>query len=108
VVIIFHVRDQAGRSDGSGPAGWWRSAAAFYAVCVVSGYLLFQVWPHAYTLAGFSFAESFLVIVAIINIHHFVVDAFIWRLRRDRNYAVVTSAASALAAPADAVPAPAA
>jgi hypothetical protein len=30
--------------------------------------------------------------VAIINIHHFIVDAYIWRLRRDPNYAVVTSA----------------
>jgi hypothetical protein len=98
VVTIFHVRDQAARGDGAGRAGWWRPAAAFYAVCVVSGYLLFQVWPHAYTLLGFSFAESFLVIVAVINIHHFVVDAFIWRLRRDRNYAVVTSAGSAPAA----------
>jgi hypothetical protein len=105
VVIIFHVRE---RSAGSGAGSGWRAAAAFYAVCVVSGYLLFQVWPHAYTLAGFSFAESFLVIVAIINIHHFVVDAFIWRLRRDRNYAVVTSAGTAPAASASPIPAPAA
>jgi len=24
--------------------------------------------------------------VAVINIHHFIVDAFIWKLRRDPNY----------------------
>ncbi len=57
---------------------------------------------HAYTLVGFSVAESFLVIVAVINIHHFVVDAFIGRLRRDRNDAVVTSNLPAAAAPAPA------
>ena len=28
---------------------------------------------------------------AAINVHHFVVDAFIWRLRKDSNYAVVSA-----------------
>ena len=32
------------------------------------------------------------VTVAAINIHHFVVDAYIWRLRRDPNYANVVDA----------------
>jgi hypothetical protein len=29
------------------------------------------------------------LVVAIINIHHFVVDAYIWRLRRDPNLRTV-------------------
>jgi hypothetical protein len=29
-------------------------------------------------------------VTAVINIHHFVVDAYIWRLRRDPNYRIVT------------------
>jgi hypothetical protein len=28
----------------------------------------------------------------VINIHHFIVDAFIWRLRRDPSYAAVAAA----------------
>jgi hypothetical protein len=94
IVTIFHVRErtEGARASGKPPAPWWRPAAGFYAVCLVSGYLLFQAWPHAAALFGFSFAESLLLIVAIINIHHFIVDAFIWRLRKDPNYAVVTAA----------------
>ncbi len=36
-------------------------------------------------------AELFMV-VAVINLHHFIVDAYIWRIRRDRNYDTVMSA----------------
>jgi hypothetical protein len=43
-------------------------------------------------LASLHFSQSLLIMVAIINIHHFIVDAYIWRLKRDPNYAVVTSA----------------
>ena len=31
-------------------------------------------------LAGFGPAESVLLVVAVINIHHFIVDAYIWKL----------------------------
>jgi hypothetical protein len=101
IVTIFHVRERKERErvSGKGGTGWWRPAAGFYAVCLAAGYLLFQAWPHASTLAGFSFAQSLLVMVAIINIHHFIVDAFIWRLRRDPNYAVVTQASAAAIVP---------
>ena len=33
--------------------------------------------------------------MAVINIHHFIVDAFIWRLRKDPNYKVVAAATPA-------------
>ena len=96
IVIIFHVRERRDHQEqASGPVTigwWWRPAAAFYVVCVALGYLLFQAWPHASVLASLHFSQSFLIMVAIINIHHFIVDAYIWRLKRDRNYAVVTSA----------------
>ena len=36
--------------------------------------------------------------IAVINIHHFIVDAFIWRLRRDPNYRVVIGAPAEAAA----------
>jgi hypothetical protein len=39
-------------------------------------------------------AVDYLLIVAVINIHHFIVDAFIWRLRRDPSYAAVAGAPS--------------
>jgi hypothetical protein len=36
--------------------------------------------------------QSGLLVTAIINIHHFVVDAFIWKLKRDPNYETVVDA----------------
>jgi hypothetical protein len=30
------------------------------------------------------------MVTAAINIHHFIVDAFIWKLRQDANYRIVT------------------
>jgi len=87
LVMIVHVKERVARPGNETPA--WRHGAAFYAGCVVLAYLLFHLWPRAYVLAGFSYAQSYILIVAVINVHHFIVDAYIWRLRRDRGYAAV-------------------
>jgi hypothetical protein len=92
IVMIFHVRDQAAL-PGNGRGSLYH-AATFYAACVVLAYLLFNAWPYAFVAAGFGLAESALLVVATINVHHFIVDAYIWRLRRDRNYRIVTEEAA--------------
>ena len=46
---------------------------------------------QAYVTAGFPVTESMPLVVAVINIHHFVVDRCIWKLRKDPNYPVVTA-----------------
>jgi hypothetical protein len=84
IVTIFHVKDRL-RDPGNRHGGGWH-AATFYVGCVLLGYALFDVWPYAYAWAGYDFKKSALLITAAINIHHFVVDAYIWRLRRDPNY----------------------
>lgn len=92
VVLVFHVRE---RMQGPGPRRpWWAHAALFYGACLALGFALFHLWPRAYMLAGVSGAQSVLLVIAAINVHHFVVDAYIWRLRRDRNMAVVAPAAA--------------
>jgi hypothetical protein len=83
IVLVFHVRERPGS-----PA--WRSGLAFYAGCVALGYAMFSCWPGAFHLAGLGLAQSVLMVTAVVNIHHFVVDAYIWRIRRDPNAAVVT------------------
>lgn len=88
IVTIFHVKDQLRRPGNS--RGWAYHAGAFYLACLVLGYLLFHVWPYAYVLHGFGLAESALLVTATINIHHFIVDAYIWKLRQDSNYRIVT------------------
>src|SRR5438105_123116 len=53
---------------------------------LVLRFVLFQNWPQLYWLAGYDIGRATLLVVAVINIHHFIVDAFIWKLRRDPNY----------------------
>jgi len=79
IVAVFHVRDRLSLPDNR-RAGLYH-AASFYALCLALGFALFQIVPHGYLLAGFGMVESLLLVVAVINIHHFVVDAYIWRLR---------------------------
>ena len=80
IVMIFHARDQmalpANRHGAAYHAVW------FYAVSLVLGYLLFRSLPFAYQWAGAGLVESTIMVVAAINIHHFIVDAFIWRFSK--------------------------
>jgi hypothetical protein len=90
IVTIFHVKDRLNRPGNA--HGWAWHTATFYLPCVALGYLLFEIWPFAYVLMGFGVAESMLLAAAVINLHHFIVDAFIWKLRQAPNYKIVTEA----------------
>ena len=67
-------------------------AGAFYLMCVGLAYLLVNVWPWAYVQLGFSLGEAVLMSVGVLSIHHFIVDAYIWKLKPgDSNRQVVAS-----------------
>jgi hypothetical protein len=92
IVVIFHLRERESRAGRRGALG---EAALFYAGCLALGYALFNCLPQAYVFAGASTTESLLLVIAAVNIHHFVVDGFIWKLgRRDANRAVVDAGAA--------------
>ena len=93
IVSVFHVRER--RAAAQGRRGAIRQVALLYAGCVALGYGLFQCWPLAYQLAGFGMVESVFLVVAAVNVHHFVVDAYVWRIRRDPNYGTVMAASPA-------------
>lgn len=81
IVVVFHVKDRMampGNRHGRAYHAFW-----FYGASLVLAYALFSCLPQAYALAGFGTVESTLLVVAAINVHHFVVDAYIWRLRKD-------------------------
>jgi len=93
IVVIFHVREHEGLAGGR--RGALAQAGLFYAGCLALGYALFNCLPQAYVFAGASTTESLLLVIAAVNIHHFVVDGFIWKLgRRDANRAVVDADAA--------------
>ena len=88
IVMIFDVRDQAARAGNA--RGPWFHALWFYGASLILGYGLFVLMPLAGKLAGFEYYDARLVVVALVNIHHFVVDAYIGRLGRgDSNRAIV-------------------
>lgn len=77
IVLVYHVKDRA--KSGSAK-GWLRESIVFYGACLMLGYGLFYCWPYAFVWAGAGVAESVLLVTAIINIHHFIVDRYIWRV----------------------------
>ena len=94
IVVFFHVKDQMGRPNQRHSATY--HVLWFYGACVVLGYALFNCFPQACVLAGFGPVESVLLVVAAINIHHFFVDAYIWRLKKtDANRTIVDTGATA-------------
>ena len=83
IVLVYHVREQL-REPTNQRSGIYH-ATSFYLKCLVLGYGLFYCWPYAFVWTGAGLAESILLVTAIINIHHFIVDAYIWRLRSPDN-----------------------
>lgn len=66
------------------PQGRWRPLA-YFSVLIVGGIALFVPGPWIVSLAfKYDFATSFLVFASLINIHHFILDGAIWKLRDSR------------------------
>ena len=90
IVTLFHVEDRMAVPGNHGSRAG--HALRFYAASLVLGYVLFQLLPRGTQELGFGAADSALLVVAVINLHHFIVDGFIWRLGSGgRNRAIVES-----------------
>ena len=77
IVLISHSSDRV-RQEGNSHGPLYH-AGVFYLKCLVLGYALFYCWPYAMVMLGAGLAESMLLVIATINIHHFIVDRYIWR-----------------------------
>ena len=93
IVGVFHVRERVAAPDNRHGATY--HALWMYAACIGLGYLLFQCWPRAYMMLGYGRVESIFMVVAAVSVHHFIVDAFIWRISTDRDLARVVETRSA-------------
>lgn len=91
IILAFHVKDRT--SEPGNRHGWLWHAASFYGMSGALGYALFGALPVGLAAAGFGLVEATLLSVAAINIHHFVVDAYIWRFSGgDRNRRIAEAA----------------
>jgi hypothetical protein len=94
IVIVFHVKDQMAQPTNRHSVLY--HVVWFYFACLVLGYAIFHCVPYAYVWAGFGYVESIYLVSAVINIHHFIVDAYIWRLKKtDGNRRIVDAAVPA-------------
>jgi len=79
-VTSYYARREAGGSR----AARWRPMA-YFAVLIVGGIALFVPGPWlASRLFHYDFSASFLLFTALVNIHHFILDGAIWKLRDGR------------------------
>ena len=79
-ITSYYARREA---SGKGALGW--RPFAYFAVLVAGGIALFVPGPWlASRLFHYDFSASFLLFTALINIHHFILDGAIWKLRDNR------------------------
>jgi tetratricopeptide (TPR) repeat protein len=74
----------ARREANAVPGGKWRSSG-YFAVLVAGGIALFIPGPWlASRVFHHDFTASFLIFTALVNLHHFILDGAIWKLRDGR------------------------
>jgi hypothetical protein len=79
-------------------ASW--SGRAYWATLIVGGIALFLPGPWLASYVGrFDFTSSMLIVTAIVNIHHFMIDGVVWKLRDPRVAQTLVGSASKTATP---------
>jgi tetratricopeptide (TPR) repeat protein len=74
----------ASRESETSGAGRWNSSAYFITL-VLLGAALFVPGPWLISyIFKYDFGASFLVFTALVNIHHFILDGAVWKLRDGR------------------------
>ncbi|HTK28613.1 MAG TPA: hypothetical protein VL309_03630 [Vicinamibacterales bacterium] len=82
IVVTRHVQEQMARTDAKPKLHKpFVYGSIFYGVSFVLGIVLFFIVPLVYVPFGFTATQSFMMMTVVINLHHFIVDGFIWRTR---------------------------
>ena len=83
ITSYYARREAAGEGAATGESKW--RPLAYFAVLVVGGIALFVPGPWLASRAfHHDFTASFLIFGALVNIHHFILDGAIWKLRDGR------------------------
>jgi tetratricopeptide (TPR) repeat protein len=87
-ITSYYARREAGGEASSKTASnqprSWRPLA-YFGVLIVGGIALFVPGPWLASRAfHYDFTASFLIFTALVNIHHFILDGAIWKLRDGR------------------------
>jgi Flp pilus assembly protein TadD len=93
---LWITRHYAQRDHARRSATHW-SNLSYWGTLVIGGVALFLPGPWLASYVGhFDFTSSMLIVTAIVNIHHFMLDGVVWKLRDPRvSQALVDGAAPA-------------
>ncbi len=92
-ITSYYARREAAMS----PSRSWRPFS-YFAILVVGGIALFIPGPWLSSLVfHFDFTRSFLLFTALVNIHHFILDGAIWKLRDGRIAALLVTSREQIA-----------
>jgi tetratricopeptide (TPR) repeat protein len=81
-ITSYYARREA-TNDSTGGRNW--RPFAYFAVLIIGGIALFVPGPWLASRAfHHDFTASFLIFTALVNIHHFILDGAIWKLRDGR------------------------
>jgi tetratricopeptide (TPR) repeat protein len=80
ITSYYARREAAGAASGKTGRNW--RPLAYFGVLIVGGIALFVPGPWLASRAfHYDFTASFLIFTALVNIHHFILDGAIWKLR---------------------------
>jgi tetratricopeptide (TPR) repeat protein len=83
ITSYYARREATGNAAENAPRNW--RPLAYFGVLIVGGIALFVPGPWLASRAfHHDFTASFLIFTALVNIHHFILDGAIWKLRDGR------------------------
>jgi tetratricopeptide (TPR) repeat protein len=83
-ITSYYARREAAGEASAKTGSAWRPLA-YFGVLIVGGIALFVPGPWLASRAfHHDFTTSFLIFTALVNIHHFILDGAIWKLRDGR------------------------
>jgi tetratricopeptide (TPR) repeat protein len=95
-ITSYYARREA-RSAADKPERSWRPLA-YFGVLIVGGIALFVPGPWlASRIFHHDFSSSFLIFTSLVNIHHFILDGAIWKLRDGRIASLLLSSRECVA-----------
>jgi tetratricopeptide (TPR) repeat protein len=95
-ITSYYQRREA---RAAGQKNW--HIAAYFAMLIAGGIALFIPGPWLVSyLFHYDFTTSFLIFVSLVNIHHFILDAKLWKLRDKRVAALLVDSSGKPSTPA--------
>jgi hypothetical protein len=83
ITTYFQMKGQPNTAGDSHPTV---SFIKYYGLLIALGFVMYEATPLALTALGVTtLAYSTAVVVAFINLHHFIMDGEIWKLRKPEN-----------------------